>query len=69
MISSPRRDSASKLAPNSGQKHACRNFAKADGLTEREATELIAWLHEAGYASIEVVHEATQCSVRWSKPQ
>jgi len=40
---------------------------KADGLTPEEARDLVAWLQESGYKSIEVIQEAGRCSVIWSK--
>jgi hypothetical protein len=64
-IISPRVDAASNLAPNGSLVVAASNLAKAGGLTETEASELVAWLHEVGYHSIELVHEADRCSVQW----
>ena len=67
IILTPRLDAASKLAPNTIQAGHADNFAKAEGLTESEASQLVAWLQEAGYRSIELVQESSQCSVQWIK--
>lgn len=62
----PRVDAVSKLAPNL-LASTDNQVAKADGLTESEALELVAWLTESGYHQIEVLHESEYCSVRWKK--
>jgi hypothetical protein len=62
----PRVDAVSKLAPNL-LANAENQVAKADGLTENEAQELVAWLTESGYHEIEVVHNTEHCSVLWKK--
>jgi hypothetical protein len=62
----PRVDAVSKLAPNL-LANAKNQVAQADGLTENEAKELVAWLTESGYHEIEVVHHAEHCSVLWKK--
>ena len=41
--------------------------AKAEGLTPEEARDLVAWLQESGYKSIEMIQEADRCSVIWSR--
>jgi hypothetical protein len=66
-ILSPRVDAISKLQPNLQMVSSGKPVARAEGLTEDEALELKAWLQEAGYASIEIIHEADHCSVLWSK--
>jgi hypothetical protein len=67
-ILSPRADAASNLAPNDNVLvGVAGNFAKADGLTAVEASELVAWLHVSGFVSVEVVHDANRCSVRWNR--
>ena len=64
-ILSPRVDSVSKLQPDFAA--VDNHIAKADGLTLEEALELAACLKEAGYGPIEVVDEASHCSVVWKK--
>ena len=66
-ILSPRLDAISKLQPNLRLPSLVKPVAKAEGLTMNEALELTAWLKEAGYGSVEVVHEDDRCSVLWSK--
>lgn len=66
-ILSPRVDTVSKLLPDFGSAAVDNHIARADGLTLDEALELTACLREAGYGPIEVVHEATHCSVVWKK--
>jgi len=66
-ILSPRVDTVSKLQPEFGSPPIHNQIAKADGLTLQEALELAACLKEAGYGPIEVVDEASHCSVVWKK--
>jgi hypothetical protein len=66
-ITSPRVDAASKLLPHAVSPVTGERFAKAEGLTVDEALELVAWLKDAGYASIDLTQGAEHCSVSWSK--
>jgi hypothetical protein len=65
-ILSHRVDAISKQT-NLQQQGTGKPVAKAEGLTVDEAMELTAWLKEAGYVSIELIHENDLCSVLWSK--
>jgi hypothetical protein len=60
---STRADAASKLQPH----NRFPSLAKADGLTEEEARELVTWLHKAGYNSVDVIAQGQQSSVTWQK--
>lgn len=63
---SPRVDAVSKMAPNL-LANAANQVARAEGLTEDEANELVEWLRKTGYHEIEVLHESDRCVVLWQK--
>lgn len=63
---SPRLDAESKLAPNLVA-NADNQVAKAEGLTESEAAELVVWLKEKGYELVELIQEPNCCSVLWKR--
>ena len=61
-----RRANARQLPPISISAPA-ENVAIANGLTQREAIDLTAWLRKAGYLAIQVTAAADKHSVRWQK--